>query len=295
MQLGADGDRSCGAGHRQVFVGRQLGGAALALAAHFAAGCNQGDAGLLVGAVGVADLAVGKEADARLDQVVVPALCPELDGLACGDAAGGTPAEDGVGRGQGLDAAGGAELQQRLAVGIDLLVLRAVLGGADLHVVRLGCDGGEFIGGRFCLASVGFEPGVVLLCGVGQAGLQLLAAVGLGLGFGAVELAAAGACAGVGTEQEARACAGGGTVGGFELRAPARRVQALVVALVLELAQVELGGALVGLAVLLQHGAGLGRAVIKDELVVAARAVLAGRQGLGFDAAEDGGVGVALA
>ena len=290
MQLGADGHRRGGAGHRQVFVGRQLGGAALALAAHFAAACMQGDAGLLVGAVGVADLAVGKEADARLDQVVVPALGPELDGLACGDAAGGARAEDGVGRGQGLDAAGGAELQQRLAVGIDLLVLRAVLGGADLHVVRLGCDGGEFVGRAF-----GCQFGVVLLCGIGQTGLQLLAAVGLGLGFGAVELAAAGACAGVGAEQEARACAGGGAVGGFEFSAPARRVQALVVALVLELAQVELGGALVGLAVLLQHGAGLGRAVVKDELVVAARAVLAGRQGLGFDAAEYGGVGVALA
>ena len=80
---------------------------------------------------------------------------------------------------------------------------------------------------------------------------------------------------------------------GFEFGAEAGGVQALVVALVAQVAEVEFGGALVGLGVVLQAGTAFLGAVVEDELVIGTAALLALADGLAFDAAQAGGVGVA--
>jgi hypothetical protein len=79
-------------------------------------------------------------------------------------------------------------------------------------------------------------------------------------------------------------------VAGFEFKAKACGVEALVVALVGELAQVEFTVACVLGFVLLQAEAALVGGVVKDELVVAACAVLAVVELLGFDTRQGGGV-----
>lgn len=73
---------------------------------------------------------------------------------------------------------------------------------------------------------------------------------------------------------------------GFEFYALPHRLQALVVCLVLEVTQIEFGGALVRCLVLLQAGAPFFWGVVKHELVVAACTALAGGETLGFDARE---------
>lgn len=72
----------------------------------------------------------------------------------------------------------------------------------------------------------------MLLCGVGEALLQGVAALGLGLGFFAVELTAAGVDSGVGAEEETLPCSEGGAVLGFKFGAKTDGAEPLVVGLV---------------------------------------------------------------
>ena len=81
---------------------------------------------------------------------------------------------------------------------------------------------------------------------------------------------------------------------GFEFKTVSYRVEALVVALVGELAEVKLTVAGVPGFVLLQADAGLVGSVVKHELVVAASAALAAVELLGFDTRQGGGVVVTV-
>ena len=139
----------CGdAGHRDAFVGADAGLPALALAAHFAAGGVQLDAGFLVGFAAAAGFAVGEQADAVFDQVVVVALGGQVEVAASAQAAAAASAEDGGCGGGDGDAVGAAELEQGLAVGGDLLVT----GLQCVDVLLLLGQGGEFVGGGGWLA-----------------------------------------------------------------------------------------------------------------------------------------------
>ena len=81
---------------------------------------------------------------------------------------------------------------------------------------------------------------------------------------------------------------------GFEFKTVSYRVEALVVALVGELAEVKLTVASVPGFVLLQAEAALVGSVVKHELVVAASAALAAVELLGFDTRQGGSMVVSV-
>ena len=182
--------------YRNAFVCGDAGFVALALAADFTCACVQFDACFLIGLVWFAGLAVGEEADAAFDCVVVVALGCEVDVLAGGDVAGITAAENGVFGCGDSDACRTRELQLRFAVGAHLALatlsaLVALLSIAvatccrfdDFCAVLLLLDGVDFFGFWFVLFFVVLELGVVLLCGAGERYLELVALLYLTLGF----------------------------------------------------------------------------------------------------------------
>lgn len=226
------------------------------------------------------------------------ALADELGVLAAGDAGVLAGDEDVVLRGELGDAAGGAVLEAGGVPGGD--GAGAALGGLDVAVTGLagatllgglhdvegegeGLDGGEV----FC-RGVAFEIGVLLLGEVGEALAEALGSFGLGDGFAAVELLAAGVGPGVGAEEEAAAGSEGGGCAGGEFAAVAAVGLAGVVGLLFEVAELEValvfGGG--------EFDAGLAGAVVEDELVEPAQAVAAVAELLALDAGEAGVVGV---
>ena len=134
-------------------------------------------------------------------------------------------------------------------------VLTGVAGGGGLQhlqAVLLLQYGGQLVRGRFVLLVFMLELGMVFLRGVGEALLQGMTLFKLSDGFPCIELVTRRIGAQVGTQQQALSCPDGGTVLGFEFRAKACLVQALVVGLVTQKAQVKFGHALMGAGVVLQ-------------------------------------------
>ena len=157
-------------------------------------------------------------------------------------------------------------------------------GGAQCRVGLFeAVEGGELVGRR-----VAFQGGVLFLGDIGEAVAEAVGGLGLGDGFAAIQLRAAGVGACIGAEQEAVPGAQRQTGLGVEFAAMAAVGESGVVGLLLEVA--ELQGAVVLRRT--QFDTCFAWGVVEDELVVAALPALAGGQLLGFDAGEAGLMGV---
>ncbi len=146
-------------------------------------------------------------------------------------------------------------------------------------------DGGKLVGGR-----VAFEGSVLLGGDGGEALAEALGVFGLGDGFAAIEVGAAGVGPGVGAEVEAAAGTQGKAGLGLDFGAVAAIGLAGVVGLLFEVAELEVALILGGT----EFDAGFARGIVEDEMVVAALPVPAGGELLGLEAGEAGLVGVLL-
>ncbi len=161
----------------------------------------------------------------------------------------------------------------------------AIGGVEDIEGVLEGCVGGELVGG-----GVALEGGVLLFREVGEAGGEAVSGFGLRDGFTAVELGDASVLPGVGAEQEAAAGANGEAGLGGEFAAVAAVFLPGIVALLFEVAELELAFVFAGA----EFEPGLAGGVVEDELVVAALPVPAVGELLGFKAGETGAVGMGV-
>ena len=287
-----------GASQGDFLVGGSSRLAALALQADAAAGGMEMDAGFLAGFLFVARFANGVEGETVLYREAVVALDDEVGVLPGGDGEVFAGGQDLVLGGELGDAGRGVELEARFGPGGN--AAGAALRGFDDAVPTLpdvlaggglqdaGCvleavDGGKRIGGRVAL-----EGGVLLGGDGGEALAEALGVFGLGDGFAAVEVGAAGVGPGVGAEVETVAGTQGEAGLGLEFGAVAAVGLAGVAGLLFEVTELEvaliLGGA--------EFDAGFARGVVEDEMVVATLPVPAGSELLGLEAGEAGLVGV---
>lgn len=295
---GAGTQAGVGAGDRHFLVGGRRGLAALALQTDLATGGVEVDAGFAVGFAPVADLTHREDAQAIFDGQAVVALGDQVAVLAAGDAEAFAGNQNVAFRGELADAAGCRELQTRFAPGGN--AAGAALGGFDFAFtaadgatagrgvhdfdgVLVGFGDGKFVGGR-----IAFEGGVLFGGNLGQALRQALRSFALGDRFAAVELVAAGPRPGVGADQQPAAGAQRGGGPGGEFGAVAAVLLAGVVALLFEVAELELalvfGGG--------EFDARFAGGVVEDELVVAALPAAAAVELLGLETGEAGAVGV---